>query len=93
MLINDSIDIIVNSMDVKRLSEISDKYKNLHKGDIINILVSELSKNSKRKIKVKCDICGKEKELSYDKYLKNINNCDFYACSSKCAQEKVKGRV
>jgi hypothetical protein len=72
------------------LSEISCKYKNLHKGDIINILVSELSLNSKRKIDVKCDICGKEKKLCYAKYLKNITNCNFYACSSKCAQEKVK---
>lgn len=90
MLLNDSIDIIVNSMDVRRLSEINDKYKNLHKGEIINILVSELSINSRRNIKVKCDICGIEKELCYAKYLKNINNCNFYACSSKCAQEKVK---
>ncbi len=90
MTINDSIDIVVNSMDVRRLSEISCKYKNLHKGDIVNILISELSSNSMRKIKVKCDICGREKELSYCKYLKNISNCNFYACSSKCAQEKVK---
>ena len=90
MILSEYIKIVVNSMDVGRLLEISDKYKNLHKGDIINIFVCELSKNSGRKIKVKCDICGKEKEISYAKYLKNIKNGDFYACSTICSQEKIK---
>lgn len=90
MIINNLIEIVVNSMDVKRLSEINDKYKNIRKGDILIINVSDLSKKSGRKIEVKCDICGKEKKLSYDKYLKNFNNCNFYSCSSKCSQDKVK---
>ena len=88
MILNNTIRIRVNSMDVKRLYEINNKY-NLHVGDIIDICVSELSNNSKRKIKVKCDICETEKELTYSKYIKNIKNCNFYACSSKCANKKV----
>lgn len=87
MIINEEIEIVVNSMDFRRLG---DKYHNLHVGDVIKIFVHELSHSSKRKIDVKCDICGKEKKLSYEKYLKNIKNCDFYACTSKCADEKVK---
>ena len=43
MILSEYIKIVVNSMDVGRLLEISDKYKNLHKGDIINIFVCELS--------------------------------------------------
>jgi hypothetical protein len=41
-------------------------------------------------IKVKCDICGKEKEIMFQKYIKNISNGGFYSCSSKCAQDKIK---
>lgn len=92
MIVNKKLEIVVNSMDVCRLSKISDNYKNIHTGDVIDIFVSELSLNSKRKIKVKCDVCNNEKYLSYGKYLKNINNCNYYACSSKCAIEKVKNK-
>jgi len=35
-------------------------------------------------------VCSNEKELSFQKYIKNIKNGNYYSCSSKCAQEKVK---
>ena len=41
------------------------------------IPINKLSKNSHMKIKVKCDICGKEKILTYSKYNKNIKNIIF----------------
>jgi len=54
------------------------------------IPINKLSKNSHMKIKVKCDICGKEKILTYSKYNKNIKKYNIYSCSEKCAKIKVK---
>ena len=61
-----------------------------NQGDIIIINTEDLPEGSHKKIHVKCDICGNEKEIMFQKYIKNIKNGGFYACSSKCAQEKVK---
>jgi hypothetical protein len=79
---------------------ISAKTKNknyfLEKGyKIINqnyfiIKINDLKKNSHYSIKVKCDICGKEKELPYYKYIKNISNGNYYSCSQKCSRLKTE---
>jgi len=65
-------------------------YINLKLGDIITIPVEHLSEGSGKKIKVKCDICGKEKTLSYINYNKNVKNYNYYSCSQKCARKKVE---
>ena len=53
--------------------------------------VSNLSINSHKKILVKCDICGKQKYLSYSKYNKNTKNqTKKYTCSEKCSTIKKK---
>jgi len=54
------------------------------------IPIKDLPKNSNKKVKVKCDICGKEKEIKYQKYNKNISNDGYYACSNLCSSEKRK---
>lgn len=86
MIIDKKIKIIVNSMDIGILSK--EKYGNIRVGNIIDIDVCDLSYHSGRKIKVKCDICDKEKELTYGKYNKNIKNFNIYTCSSKCSNIK-----
>jgi len=59
--------------------------------EIYEIDIKYLSKNSHKKINVKCDYCGKEKELSYSKYNKNTKiQTRKYACCSKCATIKSK---
>ena len=40
----------------------------------IKIKIEDLSKGSSRKVKVKCDICGKEYPLSYYAYIKHNHN-------------------
>lgn len=62
---------------------------NVNVGDNIEIDVNHLKKNSKVKIRVKCDICGKEKELSNYAYNKNLKY-NIYCCSIKCSQEKIE---
>jgi hypothetical protein len=55
---------------------------------IIEINIDDLPRGSSVKVKVKCDICGKEKMLTYEKYMKNISKYNIYTCSTKCAQIK-----
>jgi hypothetical protein len=57
--------------------------------DIVEIKVEDLLPNSNVKILVKCDICGAEKEIGYNKYNKNILRGDFYSCQ-KCSPIKRK---
>jgi hypothetical protein len=57
-------------------------------GDEFEVKIEDLSKSSNVKINVKCDVCGNEKLLIYNKYIKNINNGGYYACSNKCAINK-----
>jgi len=87
MLIGDKIKIKISK---KNIIYIKSRGYDVKLMDIIEIETTDLNHGSHRKVKVKCDICGKEKEIMFQKYIKNINNGEFYACSSKCAQDKVK---
>lgn len=87
MIIIEKIKIKVSKLNIKHL--LSRGY-DVKLKDMILVNSDDLCHGSHIKIKVKCDTCGKEKELSFQKYIKNIKNDNFYACSSKCAQEKVK---
>ena len=87
MLLNDKINIKISKKNINHLKE---KGYCCVCGDVIEIFTKDLSLGSHIKVNVKCDICGKEKILIFQKYIKNINNGGFYACSSKCAQSKVK---
>ena len=87
MILTDKIKIKISKKNIEHFKNIGMDVK---LKDIIEINPILLNKGSHVKIKVKCDICEKIKELSFQKYIKNIKNENFYACSSKCAQEKVK---
>ena len=52
--------------------------------------VKDLNNSSREYIKVKCDICGEEKEITYYKYLDNIKKYGIYSCSTKCSSFKNK---
>lgn len=54
-------------------------------GQKILVPVEHLNPQSNIKVRVKCDVCGKEKELRYQVYVWNIQNGGFYACNTKCA--------
>jgi hypothetical protein len=66
-----------------------DKY-DIKCGETIEIDILDLYENSKSKINVICDVCGKEKMIANDMYNKNIKNGGYYACSRKCAQKKIE---
>jgi hypothetical protein len=80
---------ILFNVSNKNKSYLFDKGYDISK-DKIYIKVSDLPKFSHYKVKVKCDICGNEKELSYSKYQKNTKfDTEKYCCSQKCATNKL----
>jgi len=87
--------IITKELKIRANSSKIEYYRNLgydvlkNKDFVINI--KDLSLYSSYKISVRCDYCGKEKEISYSRY--NINTDEGkrkYACSSICSREKAK---
>jgi hypothetical protein len=89
MILTEDIEVNLNARNISSIREYK-KDDNLILGEKVIIPVELLSKGSHVRIKCRCDICGKEKEIAYQKYNKNINNGGYYSCSSKCSQNKVK---
>jgi hypothetical protein len=56
----------------------------------ILIPIEYLQLESNLKIIVVCDVCNKEKIISYQKYNKNIKKYNLYTCSVICSQQKIK---
>ncbi len=62
-------------------------------GKITSINVDDLSFGCRSEVLVKCDICENEKNIKFQKYIKNLKTnegYEFYCCSKKCANEKRK---
>ena len=58
--------------------------------NIICVKIQDLTKGSHERIIVKCDNCGKEKEMTYHSYNVNFYNSDSHYSCSKCSVEKTK---
>ena len=68
-------------------------YKNIGytiDGSRLLVHINDLNKNSKERVDVICDVCFKEKNITYFDYLKSISNGGYYTCDSKCAKNKVQ---
>jgi hypothetical protein len=52
------------------------------------IKIEDIGNRTPTKIDVKCDLCGKEKNINYRKYTDNISKYNIYTCSNKCAMFK-----
>lgn len=65
-------------------------YANLKYRSRIKIPIKHLTKGSKEKVLVKCDVCGCEKYINYLDYNKNFKKHNTYSCSQKCGNEKRK---
>jgi hypothetical protein len=81
MIVSKEVDILITNRNINYYREF---IKDIKTG-LISIKIENLYTGSKVKILTECDICNRIKELSYDKYLKNISRGGFYACSNKCA--------
>ena len=87
MIITKEIKIKINTTGLKHYLN---KGYDAQVGKELTIKTEDLTKSSTYKVMVKCDVCGKEKELIYNKYLKNIEKYNLYTCSNVCSYVKNK---
>lgn len=85
MILDDYINILINSRNIKYYEELG---YNFLKNVYIDIQVTDLPRNSHRKINCKCDICDNIKILQYREYMNSFEKYEIYCCSPKCAQYK-----
>ena len=86
MIISEKIRIKINIKNIIHYINIG---YNVIVGDVIDIYSNELNKGSHVKIKVKCDVCGKERDnLMYKEYIRNLNSGGYYSCVGKCSSNK-----
>ena len=86
MILTEKVDVKIYSKNINYYKKLG--YVNLHNNDIITINISELSIGSHILVDVKCDICGKEKKITFQKYLHNYKRQGYYTCSQKCGNNK-----
>jgi hypothetical protein len=91
MILTKNLEITLNPANMKHFSNLG--YKNLKPKNKLIIPVEHLNSGSHSIIKVKCDVCGCEKDLMYRFYLKSVKKFGFYCCSSKCGQVKLENGV
>lgn len=88
MILSKEVEVVLNSANMNHFNSLG--YENLKKGNKIIIPIEHLTKGSHSIVKVKCDICGEERELVYRYYTKSLKSNGYYVCSSKCGQLKIK---
>ena len=92
MILSKYVDVKISNNQIKYYKEKGYDIKGGN--EIFSIKVSDLPLGSGSKIKVKCDICEKEKEISLGRYYINTKNLStYYACSRKCSEEKNKDTI
>lgn len=86
MINDEKIKIKITERTVKRYKDLNYSCKI---GDILEIKITDLYKNSHEKIKAICDICNKEYIISYYAYIKNHEKYNYYCCNN-CKQKKIE---
>jgi len=86
MILTESLKIKTTNKNIGYYNSIG--FATIKSGDIIEVKPEQLPETSKLKIKVLCDICNTEKEVSMFSYRRNLINYGYYACSAKCAINK-----
>jgi len=89
MILTDKINVKISNNQIKYFKEKGYAVKGGN--EILSIKVSDMPIGSGAKIKVKCDICGNESEVTINRYYINTKKLTtYYACSRKCAEQKTK---
>jgi hypothetical protein len=86
--------ILDNEVKIKVSSKILHKLKiigiDATFNEIISLPVYKLWHGSNIKVNVRCDICGNEKKLQYNLYIKNTKRYNLYCCNNICSNIKNK---
>ena len=89
MILSKYVDVKISNNQIKYYKDKG--YDVNGSNEIKEISVSDLPNNSGAKIKVICDVCETEKEISLNRYKNNTKNLKtYYSCSRKCSEKKNK---
>ena len=88
MILDKEIEIVIGTKNYKHFKELG--YNIIKPNQKLLVKVEHLFLNSHVSISVKCDVCEKERKLSYKKYIQNTNNFTLPYCCRKCATQKIK---
>jgi len=89
MLLTKLIKVKINKGNIPYYKSRFDKFKNTKIGDVIDIDIKHIPYTSKYKVNVKCDICGKEREILYSTYGESTKKeTEIYTCRGKCTNIK-----
>jgi hypothetical protein len=92
MILSKCVNVKISNNQIKYYKELGYDVKGGN--EVVSIDVFDLPNNSGVKIKAKCDICEKEKDISLNNYNINTKNSTiYYACSRKCAEQKNKDTI
>ena len=92
MILSECVDVKISNNQIKYFREKGYEIKGGN--EIISIKVLDLPIGSGSKIKAKCDICGKETEVTLNRYYTNTKKLTtYYACSRKCSEQKNKDTI
>ena len=90
MILTKYVKIKINSFNFNHFLSLG---FNIKKGDEIEIKTEELMRYSEIIIKVKCDICGEEKEIKNSTYNLNRDRNNNLYCCLKCRTIRSKGTI
>jgi hypothetical protein len=88
MVLDEKITTTISYLSIEYYKSIG--YVDIKCNQKIEIPIGDLPIESNLKVNVKCDVCGNEKLLAYQKYNKNIRKYNIYTCNNSCAQFKNK---
>jgi len=92
MILSEYVDVKVSNNQIKYFKEKGYDIKGGN--EIVSIKVIDLPNGSGYKVKVKCDICNNETEITLNRYNINTKNLStYYACSRKCSEQKNKDTI
>lgn len=86
MILDTHVEVGINYKNIEHFKMLG---YNVKCSERIVVPIGHLSEQSNILIKVRCDICGNEKNIKYQNYVKGTKfGTTYYACSSKCAWDK-----
>lgn len=84
--------LITEKVKLRIMGNVADYYIKNNIEIILNeyneLPIDKLNPQSHIKVKAKCDICGKEVEVQYRRYIQSIKKGGYYTCSSLCGKLK-----
>ena len=89
LIVPQTVKVRINGMTCKHYREKGYTFEKC--GDYIEVDVFDLPKSSNEKVKVICDVCGKEREMKYCRVAGNNEENKLITCgSNSCKNKKYK---